>query len=101
MIKISTEDKNLRIETMKAYTLPDVTIILLNALLYMMNKALEQAPVKDRDDLKANIYDMVNMRCSALLETFAPEFELHPGLTEQAILKAENEILEDEMSKVS
>ena len=101
MIKIEAKDGNLRIETDESYTLPDVTILLLNAQLYMMNKTLEMAPAESKDEVKGNIYDMVNLRMSALLEKFAPEIEMHPTLTEAAILKAENELLEDEMSKMS
>ena len=100
MIKVDAKEGKLKVETTQSYTLPDITILLLNGLLFMMNKALEKTPTDQQKQMKENIYDMVNIRMTAVLEKFAPEFELRPGLTEQALLEAENTVLEKRMKKV-
>lgn len=106
MIKVEVNTKgNVVIETTKNYSLSDFTLLLLNAILYMAKNAIAKAPKGEEEKYKATIYDMLNLRFSGLLENLAPEYELNPGLTEEAIMKAENEILEEkvkqyEMSKV-
>lgn len=61
---------------------------------------LFNALVKQGAD-KAMLYDMYNEAASAFLSTFAPEIERRPDLTEEAILKAENELLTAKANKVS
>lgn len=51
------------------------------------------------EKVKDEIYDMVNVAASNILRQFAPEIEMRPNLTAEAILKAENAIL-DEKSKI-
>jgi hypothetical protein len=82
------------------YTLTDAVLILLNGILHLANRSLMRVPDEMKLETKKQMYDMLNLRFSGVLETFAPEFELRPNLTEAAILKAENEILQDEMSKM-
>lgn len=95
MIKIDPKDHRLEITTDRDYTLPELVDVLFRAALFAMRETLKKVP-----EAKPEIFDMVNYKASALLEHFAPEYELRPGLTEEAIMKAENEILEDEMSKM-
>lgn len=40
------------------------------------------------------MFDLMNQAFSRTLEFFAPEYELHPDLTAQAILEKENELIE-------
>ncbi len=77
MIKIDIKDGNMSIETDKEYTLPEITEVIFQAELYFMRKTEEHTP-----ELKEEIFDMVNYKASALLENFAPDFELRPSLTE-------------------
>jgi hypothetical protein len=44
-------------------------------------------------EAKGALYDAFNVMASKTLEKFAPEYELRPGLTAAAIMKAENEII--------
>lgn len=46
-----------------------------------------------RKALTAHIYDQMNIAFQQTLETFAPDISAHPGLTELAILKAEDDII--------
>lgn len=44
--------------------------------------------------VKGEIYDMINFGVTNMLGEFAPEIENHPDLTAQAIMEAENAILD-------
>lgn len=50
-------------------------------------------------ELKVTMYDMMNIAFSNALDEFAPEIEARPSLSADAILRAQNEILEEEMAK--
>jgi hypothetical protein len=58
----------------------------------------EETP-EDAEKVKGFLYDQMNYAFSRTLEFFAPEYELRPGLTAEAILKAEDEILEQHFKK--
>lgn len=71
-----------------------------NSILYYANAFLESVPAEKQPEVKGQMYDMLNEKFSALLELFAPEMELRPDLTAEALLKAENEVIEDKLSKM-
>lgn len=64
--------------------------ILLNA----MNQIVDNVPNQHKEDAKGELYDVYNRVASRTLEMFAPEYELRPTLTQQAILEAENRIMQ-------
>lgn len=66
----------------------------LSAQMQMFKRILQEAPKEQHTKLKEELYDTYNHAASAFLKAFAPEIELRPDLTEAAILKAENEILD-------
>ena len=84
------------------------TVILsaMNQLVANYDKALEanaqDTANKDAQitELKGMLYDFYNVNASNLLVTFAPEFEKNPDLTTQAILKAENELIEEKYEEL-
>lgn len=49
--------------------------------------------------LKESMYDTLNIAFSNALDMFAPEIEARPSLSTDAILRAQNELLEEEMAK--
>ena len=100
MIKIKQEKDKLIIDIDGGETVDALLTQLLNTALHIMRRAVEAA-VKTGDDetVKKGIYDLFNFRASALLETFAPEFELRPGLTAEAILDAQNKLMAEEVAK--
>ena len=72
----------------------DLVSVTLTVLLAAMNNIVDG--VEDENlklAAKGTLYDMVNVAASHTLEMFAPEFELRPNLTSQAILEAENKII--------
>lgn len=84
------------------------TVILsaMNQLVANYSKTLEANAPEGIDteaqiaELKGMLYDFYNVNASNLLVTFAPEFEKNPDLTTQAILKAENELIEEKYDEL-
>lgn len=84
------------------------TVILsaMNQLVANYSKTLEANAPEGTDteaqiaELKGMLYDFYNVNASNLLVTFAPEFEKNPDLTTQAILKAENELIEEKYDEL-
>jgi hypothetical protein len=50
-------------------------------------------------ELKLTMYDTMNIAFSNALDAFAPDIEARPNLTADAIIKAQNQLLEEEMKK--
>ena len=67
--------------------------ITLSVQMQMFQQIMKEAPTEHADEIKAELYDVYNQAASEFLAAFAPEIELRPDLTAEAILKAENEIL--------
>lgn len=76
---------------------PTVTQMMAQAQLHFMQRTLAAAPETDEKQMKAlkgEIYDIYNATASNVLDMFDPTAEKCTNLTAEAILKAENEILE-------
>lgn len=92
MIGITDEGAFLSSEAMMA---DELIRILMLAALNAMKEVVNNTEEEHRQACKEELYDYFNKSASAVLETFAPEIELRPDLTTEAILKAENEILDE------
>ena len=51
--------------------------------------------------IKSEMYDQYNLAVSSVLELYAPEFELRPDVTADAIAKAEADIVKEKYSHLS
>lgn len=49
---------------------------------------------KTVEAIKEEVFDLVNYSASHILQQCFPEMELRPGLTEEAILKMENDLID-------
>lgn len=78
----------------------DYINITLAAQLNMFKDILNNVKEEDRERTRDELYDMYNLAASAFLKAFAPELELRPDLTEEAILRAENEILKERAEQI-
>jgi hypothetical protein len=76
-------------------TSADYINITLTTQMNLFNHLVDNAPEDAKTKLKEDLYDLFNEAASAFLAAFAPEIELRPDLTAEAILKAENEILDE------
>lgn len=78
----------------------DYVNITLAAQLNIFNDILNNVKEEDRDEVRGELYDMYNLAASAFLKAFAPDLELRPDLTEEAIMRAENEILKEKAEQI-
>lgn len=89
------DDGTLQLHTDSPILLDDFITATLTAQLSMMKRCVDDAPAETQQGIQQNIYDMYNAAASHVLAKFAPELELHPNLTTQAILEAENKIIQE------
>lgn len=87
--------QQLVIESEGEFNLEQALFMLTNACLYYMRMGAAQTPTPE---FKNYAYDVLNQYASAALEKFAPEIELRPDLNAEAILRAQNEIIQERVS---
>ena len=116
LINIAEENGKVSFKLAGSFTAEDVIItcntVILSAMNQLVNnyeKVLAEAangPVTNQKwnekvaELKGMLYDFYNVNASNLLVAFAPEFEKNPDLTTQAILKAENDLIEEKYDEL-
>lgn len=94
-IVLILNDKNqLRVKMKNPMSFEDLLQVTQTAVLGHAKQVMEQVPQDDVEEVKGAFYDLMNQAFSRTLEFFAPELELHPNLTAQAILEAENALIE-------
>lgn len=93
-IYFNVKDGKVRISYKEAVPFAEFLQIISTGILAAMNAVVEMVPEELKAQTKEDLYDMYNAAASTTLNYFAPEIEMRPHLTTQAILKAENEILE-------
>ena len=77
--------------------LPEIIQLALAEIEIASRKTMERAPTKaDRQVIAEDIFEMINMGASTLLNKLFPEISLRPDVTEDAILDAENKRLADD-----
>lgn len=77
-----------------------LSLHMLNAYTISANGGqLPEKPTKEQLNkfisIKAQLYDMYNLAVSSVLEHYAPEFELRPDITADAIAKEEERIVKE------
>ena len=77
----------------------DALIALATASLAVMNTLVSQVPEDEKEACTNAMYDAYNIVASNVLTQFAPHLELRPNLTTQAILEAENKIIDEHYKK--
>ena len=91
-MKVTITDKSVNFGT--GVTPLDFLSLAFSACLMVMRKTVENTPVDYKQEVKEDLYDKFNQMASRTLETFIPDKELRPDLTEQAILEKEDEIMQ-------
>ena len=104
MVKINIKAANGVVEpqiTKGSWTINEMFQVMFTVILGFMNQFLAMAHPDDQAKIRSLLYDNLNLAASRTLEAFAPEYELRPNLTAQAILEAENAIImEDRLDEV-
>ncbi len=83
-----------------------LSLHLLNAYTISANggqlpKEPTEEQLKTFTSIKSQLYDMYNLAVSSVLEHYAPEFELRPDITADAIAKEEERIVKEKYSHLS
>jgi hypothetical protein len=92
-IIVRIRDGKLFFNTENPMPFEDLLSAFCTCMLNSMITITAQYPEEQQEECKGALYDAFNCMVSGVLEKFAPEYELRPGLTAAAILKAENEII--------
>lgn len=104
-IKIVThmsEDGKIQMSVMPPIPFPDFLQIQLSAIASAMHGTVDAAPTPEaKKEVRDDIYNMFNVAAAALLDGLDPDpvVPFATRLTEEAILKAENELIEAEYKK--
>lgn len=87
------EKNKLNIKANTPISFKDFVETTFNGVLTFARMVLRETKDAHYTAVKEELYDLINVAASNLLRSFAPDLELRPSLTEDAILKAENEII--------
>jgi predicted metal-dependent hydrolase len=98
-IKIKIKNDQLTVEANRGVTSPEYMEIFAKVNLAIMQQTLANASEENRARIEDELYDLYNIAASNTLMLFAPGKELRPNLTAQAILEAENAIIDREYQK--
>lgn len=105
-VTIELDEKTGKIDTLfdKPVRLDDFMTVLFTVQLEMMKKTLAQAQKSDLTPEQINlirddIYDKYNAGASNVLYLFAPDNELHPDLTVEAMKAAEDQYMYNQLNR--
>lgn len=99
-VYFNVKDGKVSLKARGPICLEELILIVSTGLLSAMKTLVMQATDAEKESVKKDLYDMYNIAASNTLTYFAPELEKHTTLTEQAILNAENEIINAEHKKM-
>ena len=95
-IQIDEETARLKVDVAGLITFPELARALFTTLLHFMQQTSEQGD--NNPELRGELYDMVNALAGNTLDMFEPNpSNGSDKLTAEAILRAENEILDEEV----
>ena len=99
-IRISLDkNKQLKVEV-AGIILPDAIQLSLATIEILCKQTLNRADNADlKKSLEEDMYEMINLGASTLLERLFPDIERNPDLTVDAIMKAEDELLNENTEK--
>lgn len=95
IIEPNPEGNDFKLELIGVFQFQETALLLGNVVLHMMQQFLEAVPEVHQEQTKEIIYNSMNEHFSSILESFAPEYELRPDLTVEAIMRAEDEIMSE------
>lgn len=93
-IHIRVKEGQVQVTFDAALSLVDFLQLISTAALSAMQQTVANLPEEEKQRATEDIYDMYNAAASNTLHYFAPEIDMRPHLTSQAILEAENQIIE-------
>ena len=94
-IHFELKNGKVKVHHRKPLPITDFFQIIFTGLLAAMQGVASKAPEGKELIIREDLYDKFNFVASNVLEMFAPEIEMRPHLTTQAILEAENKIIRE------
>lgn len=89
------KDKQMTVET-KGMILPEAIQVCLAAIEAVCKQSLARADDPELvKSLEEDMYEMINMGASTLLSRLFPTIEMRPDITVDALMKAEDELIEE------
>lgn len=98
-LTIKYDDTRVGVTTEEPLSLIQFNNIVLTATLEFMETILQNAPDESKAQLKELIFNEFNDAASNLLARFAPEIDMRPDITEQAMLEAEVNYIDRKLAK--
>lgn len=99
-ITFTVKDNKIHLDYAHPMTISDLLQALSTGILLSMRSIADsQETEQAKQQVKEDLYDMFNAAASNVLYLFAPEIEMRPDLTAEAILNAENDIIDREYKK--
>ena len=92
-LTITVDDNQVSMHTSGPISFEDLISLTSTVTLGYMRQIRDNTPADKQADAVNTLYDAYNFAVSHVLEAFAPDKELRPNLTSQAILEAENAII--------
>lgn len=90
-----TPDNKVEIQTTDGMDLVTLLQLTCSVQLQALKNATPARPHQDYEAVRDHLYDLYNFAVSQVLSMYAPDLELRPDLTTEAILRAEDEILRE------
>lgn len=94
-IQFDREKKELKLFFSDPVPYEEFVEVAYNAILTVSHNLLKDVEEEHVTEVKGKMYDLINIGASNILNAFAPELELRPNLTTEAILRAEDEIIRE------
>ncbi len=94
---LTIENNQVKIDVDGKVNIEEGITALLTSILSMAEQVVAEAGKESeevKEHVKGELYDMINVGAANILDMFAPEYELNPDLTAQAMLAAENQFLD-------
>lgn len=98
-ITITNKDNQITTTSDEPIRIDDLMTILFTVQLQAMNQVKNSTPEEHRQQVLEDLYDKYNAGASNLLYLFAPDEELHPDLTVEAMKEAEDRYMYNHMNR--
>lgn len=99
-IQITVDSQNQAVIQFSNIPFPELVRLCLMAIEKGAERTLTTAPEELQEALANDMYDLINVGTSTLLQRTFPDIDARPDLTVEAILNAEDKIIEEDPEKV-
>lgn len=103
-VRVDANDK-LNVELSKPTSVQDILSTLLCGCLATLRSVVDKAREEEGEEVALQVrdemYDIFNTGASNILEAFAPDKELRPDITAEALLELENSYIEKKAAEIN